>query len=418
MDGQKNDCSFVLRKKAAISSFGLVLFEIEADLAQCPLGICVSYPTTHIMVAKHLFKIVVLLGFVFVNSCAEIPDEAASTAGSRYLYVASGACYSGNNTTFSNTTSSNVIYRINLSTGAKDATIADYFASPSNTGDSPASIVDADSDYLYALIENTTTVSLRRIEKIEKKANGARSIFSNNTTALSAQVRNLLKLSNGDFAVSKSTGIEYLTSANVRLGAPYINATAAPCTSSNTLIPKVLSLTNGKFVFIHASATQNRIGVFAATGGTTCAVAQAAPVAAAYPTAMFYDAANAKLVVAYSGNAATTDLNSIYLYSVDESTGAISGATKIYDASLYPATYPHLLYGISEMVYDATTGSVYIATATTTATTVVNYAIEKFTYDPAQIGVDNTKVLVRSGTTPFYPYGSDTKCISNMFIAD
>lgn len=371
------------------------------------------------MIIKYLFKIVVFVSALSIISCAELPDDQlASGSESKYLYVASGVCYSGNNTTFSNTTASNLIYRINLSTGAKDITLADYFSSPSNAGDSPASIVDADSDSIYSLVENTTTVSLRRIERIEKKANGARSIFSNNITALSAQVRNLLKLSSGDFAVSRSTAIEYLTSANVRLGAPYINATAAPCNTSTTLIPKVLSLTNGKFVFLHAAAAQNRIGIFATTGGTTCLAAQAAPVATAYPSAAFYDATNAKLIVAYAGNAATTDLNSIYAYSIDETTNAITGATKIYDASLYPGTYSYLLYGISEMAYDESAGTVYIATATTTATTAVNYAIEKFTYDPAQLGVDNTKVLVRSGTTPFYPYGSDTKCISKMFIAE
>lgn len=370
------------------------------------------------MTVKNLFKIVVSLGFVFINSCAEIPEEAAAASSGRYLYVSSGVCYSGNNTAFTNLTASNLIYRISLDTGAKDMTLADYFSSPSNIGDSPASIVDADSNYIYALIENTTTVSLRRIEKIEKKANGARSIFSNNITALSAQVRNLLKLSNGDFAVSKSTAIEYLTTANVRLGAPYINATAAPCNTSTTLISKVLSLSNGKFVFLHAAAAQNRIGIFATTGGTTCLAAQAAPAATAYPSAAFYDAANSKLIVAYAGNAATTDLNSIYAYSIDETANTITSPEKIYDASLYPGTYPYLLYGISEMAYDATTSTVYIATATTTATTVANYAIEKFTYSPTQIGVDNTQVLTRAGSTPFTQYGSDTKCISKMFIAD
>lgn len=383
----------------------------------------------NIMVAKSLFKIIVLIaaGLSVLQGCAKAPDEsssgvdpgAASQLDSRYLYVAAGVCYSGGgNTTFTNLTSSNLIYRLNLADGSVNMTLADYFSSPSNVGDSPASIVDADSDYIYALIENTTTTSLRRIEKIEKKPYGDRSIFSNNTTALSAQVRNLFKLANGDFAVVKSNGIEYLTSSNARLGAPYISPSAAPCNTSTTLISKVLTLSNGKFVFLHAAASQNRFGIFATTGGTTCLVGQAAPTANAYPTAAFYDAVNAKLFVAYAGNAVTTDLNSIYMYSVDESTNAISGATKIYDASLYPGTYPHLLYGISEMTYDAETKTVYIATATTTATTVANYAIEKFTYDPTQIGVDATKILVRSGTTPFFEYGSDTKCISKMFIAN
>lgn len=369
------------------------------------------------MGAKKLFKIVVGLGVLLTNGCAKEPEESSSTSDSRYLYVASGACYSGTNTTFSATTSSNLVYRLRLSDGGVDTIIADYLASPSNAGDSPASIVDGDSNYIYALVENATA-GLRRIEKIEKKSNGTRSIFTNNSTALSAVLRNLIKLPNGDFAVSKSSGIEYLTSANVRLGNPYISPTVAPCGSSNTLISKVLTLSNGKFVFLHAAAAQNRFGIFATTGGTTCAAAQAAPTANAYPTAAFYDATNAKLFVAYAGNAATTDLNSIYMYSIDESTNAISDATKVYDASLYPGTYSFLLYGISEMAYDSSTNSVYVATATTTATTVVNYAIEKLTYDPTQIGVDATKILVRSGTTPFYEYGNDTKCISKMFISN
>ncbi|HWU43326.1 MAG TPA: hypothetical protein VN132_07810 [Bdellovibrio sp.] len=353
--------------------------------------------------------------FILAN-CQKKQDEA-STTPSQYLYVASGVCYSGSNTTFTNATSSNLIYRINPDSGSIDMTLADYYASPSNAGDSPASIVDGDSDFIYALIENTTTASLRRIEKIEKKQNGARSIFSNNTTAFSTQLRHFTKLSSGDFAVSKSGAIEYVTSANVRIGAPYISASAAPCNTSTTLISKVLTLSNGKFVFLHAAAGQNRIGIFATGGGTTCLAGQAAPNANAYPTAAFYDAANTKLVVAYSGNATTVDLNSIYVYSIDETANTITSATKIYDASLYPGTYGYLLYGISEMTYDSANKTVYIATAVSPATTVANYAIEKFTYDPTQLGVDNTKVLNRVGGTPFFNFGSETKCISKMFIA-
>lgn len=362
------------------------------------------------------FLIVLLL---FNSGCVKTPESNVdATSSSRYLYVAAGACYSGNNTTFSNTTSSNLIYRVNTETAAVDMTLADYFSSPANTGDSPASIVNNDSDSIYALVENTTTTGLRRIERIEKSQNGIRTTFSNNVTAMNARVRDLFKLSNGDMAVSKSSAIEYFTAANARIGAPFINPTAAPCNTSTTLISKVLSLANGKYVFLHAAAGQNRIGIYTTTGGTTCAAAQAAPTANAYPSAAFYDAANAKLFVAYSGNATTTDLNSIYAYSVDETTNAITAPEKIYDASLYSSTYSYLLYGISDMSYDAATNSVYIATAISTATTMVNYAIEKFTYDAAQIGVDNTQVLTRVGTTPFFNYGNDTKCISKMFVAD
>ncbi|MFN3455752.1 MAG: hypothetical protein ACK41T_12415, partial [Pseudobdellovibrio sp.] len=306
------------------------------------------------MKANNCFKIIAALGLIVVGGCAKEPEESSSTSDSRYLYIASGACYSGNNTTFTATTASNLIYRVRLSDGGLDTVIADYMASPSNTGDSPAGMINADDNYIYALVENATA-GMRRIEKIEKKANGSRSIFTNNATALNAQLRDLLKLSNGDFAIAKNTAIEYITRGNVRLGAPFINASAAPCNTSTTLIPKVLTLSNGKYVFLHAATGQNRIGIFAATGGTTCAAAQAAPNAAAFPTTAFYDATNAKLIVAYAGNAVTTDLNSIYAYSIDESAGTITSSEKIYDASLYPATYPHLLYGISEMTYDAST---------------------------------------------------------------
>ncbi len=70
------------------------------------------------------------------------------------------------------------------------------------------------------------------------------------------------------------------------------------------------------------------------------------------------------------------------------------------------------------MVLDPTDNSLYIATAINTATTIVNYAIEKFSYDATQIGVSNSSVLTRSGSTPFYDYGGDTKCIADMMIAD
>jgi hypothetical protein len=350
-------------------------------------------------------------------SCSE-SKKASTEAASRYLYVSTGLCYSGNNTTFTATTASNQIYRLDLSTGQRDAVIADYFASPANAGDSPVAIQSIDSNFLYVLVENATTTTLRRIERVEKKAAGNRSTFSNNTTALSAALRSLVLLSNGDVLASKGTAIEYLTAANARVGAPFISASAAPCNTSTTLIPKTLTLSNGKIVFLHAATGQNRFGIFNTSGGTTCAVNQAAPNANAFPTTAIYDSANSRLIVAYSGNASTTDLNSIYAYSINETTGAVTSPQKIYDASLYPATYSYLLYGISAMALDTTNGHLYIATAINNATTVVNYSIEKFTYAPSQLGVDNTKVLTRVGSTPFYPYDNDTRCISSMEVSD
>jgi hypothetical protein len=359
-------------------------------------------------------------------SCTPKPQQAAEVNNSetaavetkRYLYVTAGACYSGNNTTFTNLTSSNQIYRLDLTTGKKDMTVADYFSGPSTNGDTPVSTVNFDNDHIAVLVENTTTPSLRRIEIVDKKDRGTRSTLSNNITALSAQVRHLTKLSSGDFLISKSTAVEFISQNNVRIGAPYINATAAPCATSTTLIPKTLTLSNGKIVFLHAATGQNRFGIFAPTGGTTCSAVQAAPNANSFPSAAFYDSENKRLFVSYSGNATTVDLNSIYTYLIDENTGVISSPQKIYDASDYPATYSYLLYGISDMTYDPTTKTVYIATANSNATTIVNYSIEKFTYDSSQIGVANSRVLNRIGSTPFFPFDNDTKCISHLRVGD
>lgn len=352
-------------------------------------------------------------------------DDGAGGSDSRYLYVSSGLCYSGNNTTFTSATASNQVYRINLSSGQKDITIADYLDSQSQAGDSPVAFVDADEEHLLILVENATAGS-RRIEKVEKKQKGARQIFSNNTTAMSATLRSMHKMSSGDLLISKSSAIELITGSNTRIGAPYISASAAPCNTSTTLVSQVLTLNNGRPVFIHAAASQNRIGIYNTPGGTACQVAQAAPNTAAFPTAMFYDSAHQKLIVAYAGNAVTTDLNSIYSYDIDEGTisplvaATISNPVKLYDASLYPSTYPYLLYGISDMTYDPAAGSVYVATATSTATTVPNYKIEKFSYDPSKIGTDPDHVLTRVAPNgqPFYSYGLDTKCISKMKIGN
>jgi hypothetical protein len=374
-----------------------------------------------------LFSAFSVSGLLFFSSCAKAPEDEPTMTSSRYLYVASGACYSGGgNTAFSNTTSSNLVYRINLSTGAKEKTIADYNSSPSQAGDSPVGISSIDSENLYVLVENTSTVGARRIEKVAKTTDGNRTLFSNNTTALSAQLRGMKLLSNGDFLVSKSTAIEKITAANVRVTNgtnPFVNAPATPCATSTTLMSKVLTMSNQFILFLHAATSQNRFGFVKPVGYIStgdCTPAQAAPSAAAFPVAAVYDAINSKLLIAYAGNATTTDINSIYAYNITETASSVTvgAANKIYDANAYPATYPYLLYGISAMVLDSVENKLYVATAVNTSTTIANYAIEKFSYDPTKIGVANTTVLTRSSSVPFYDYGGDTKCIADMIISD
>lgn len=375
------------------------------------------------------WKLLVYLAFYLIltfglGSCA-LNEESDSSSSSKYLYVSAGLCYSGaGNTTFTNLTASNLVYRINLQTGARDQILADYNASPAQVGDSPVGLGKNSDGRLYVLVENNTA-GARRIESIDVKTK-ARSLFSNNTTALSAVLRSLKLLPSGDLLVSKSTAIEKISASNVRItkGAnPYVSAPAAPCATATTLISQVSTLSNDFIVFLHAAASQNRIGFVKASGyGTAgdCSPAQTAPVATAFPTAMAFDEANSKLIVAYAGNTLGTDINSIYAYdlTLTDTSVSVGTAHKIYDASLYPTTYPYLLYGVSAMELDPTTNTLYIATATTTATTVANYAIEKFSYNPSLLGTANTQVLNRVNGPSFYEYGVDTKCISDLLIAD
>lgn len=376
---------------------------------------------------QFLFTSFVLTGSaIFLSSCQKKSDTPSETPAPRYLYVTSGTCYSGGgNTTFSNTTASNLVYRINVDSGQKESVIADYNASPAISGDSPVGIAEMDSENLYILVENTTTTGSRRIEIVPKNKDLDRTYFSTNTTALSAQLRRLLKTSSGDLLISKSTAIELLTSNNARItkGAnPYISAPASPCATSTTLMSDLFNLNNGFIGFLHAATSQNRIGFVKAEGYSTagdCTVAQSAPNASSFPVAAVYDSTNYKLIVAYAGNATTTNINSIYSYDITETSSSVSVGTanKIYDASEYPTTYSYLLYGISAMTLDSTTSSLYVSTAVNTSTTVVNYSIEKFTYDATKIGSSNSTVLTRIGSSSFYPYNNETKCISSMMVA-
>lgn len=362
---------------------------------------------------------------ILVTGCAQpeatkattaAPSTTPTTPDPTYLYVATGACYSGTgNTTFTTLTSSNLLYRINTSTGQKDITIADYNAFPASTGDSPVGVASVDTDNLIVLVENST--SGRRVESLQKKSLISRSMFSGNTTIMSAVLRGLLRLSDGSILINKSSGIEKMTSSGVRIGSPLItNNLGATCGSTITQMTSFSILNNSKIVYTHAAAGQNRFGIISASGYSVagdCLGAQAAPNASAYPVASVYVAASNQLIVAYAGNAVTTALNSIYVYDINETTNAITGATVLYDASLFPATYKYLLYGISSMAYDADTKSLFVATAISNATTVVNYAIEKFTYDPT------AKTITRATTsTPFYNYGIDTKCIASMTVSN
>jgi hypothetical protein len=368
-------------------------------------------------VAMKLFN-ALMISLLFLVACNEKKKEepqadtvaAVTIPKPKYLYIASGACYSGTNTTFTTATSSNLVYRLNVSTAAKDMSFADYYSLPANAGDSPISVIESDASNLMVLVENA---SGRRIEKFPKAATPSRQIFSSNTTALSAALKGFAKTSDGGLLIAKTAGIEKLTSQGIRMGAPYIGtALGATCGAANANINNVAVTPSGKILYTNAVASNNRWGVISPNGYSTaadCLGAQAAPDANAYPVAITYIASHNQIMVAYAGNSLSVNLNSIYVYDFNDTTNAISGATKIYDANTY-VTAGYLLYGISSFAYNPDDKTLFVATAISNATTVVNYQIEKLNYNP------DSKTLSRATSVPFYTYGSDTKCISSMSI--
>lgn len=382
-----------------------------------------KYYVTRAMSA--LATVVFAAAITFTLAGCEEEEQAAAGAAPKYLYVASGACYSGNGvTTFTNATSSNLVYRLNLSTGTKERSIADYFASPANPGDSPVAVVSENSSSLLVLVENTTTVGLRRIERVSKTGAASRTTYSGNITALSAQARAMTLLPDGYLLVSKSTAIEKMKDGSNRLlkGAnPWVTLStpASSCTTSATLLSSMARLNNGGIVFAHAAVGTARIGVIDPLGYAVagdCKSAQTSPNASSFPTAMVYDGTNRKLIVAYAGSTTAADINTIYSYDVDETTSVLSNPQELYDSSLFGSTYNYLLFGVSSMTLDTTNGYLYVATAVSTATTAANYKIEKLKYAPANIGSNNPAVL--SWEKTLYDFGGDTKCISSMTIAD
>jgi hypothetical protein len=369
---------------------------------------------------------VYLGAFLLLSGCGKKPDEASSVPPS-YMYVSSGACYSGNgNTTFTTATASNKIFRINLSTEQRDMTVADYKAAPSIVGDSPVGVTNFDAENILVAVDSATAGS-RRIEKIEKRQAGSRTPFNSNLTALSAALRKIKSAGGGWFLTSKTNSIEKIKDGLNRAvqGAnPFINL-ATPvsnCTTATTLTPDYEVLPSGHIVVAHAAVGKTGFSVINSAGYSTASdcmnnTFQSSPDAASYPTSIAYDKTNSKLLVAYAGNSTANNINTIMAYSINETTGAISSPQEIYDSNAANSIWNSmLLYGVSAMALDEKTNSLYVATAISNATTAINYRIEKISYDGTKIGSDNNNVLKKQST--LYDYDSDTLCISQMSIVD
>lgn len=365
---------------------------------------------------SYVIKGRILFVFCFLMfSCSRPPADDASTEAStetpvvttKYLYVSTGLCQAGANTTFSATTSTNRVYRLSLTTGAIDRMVADYTSIPATTGDSPVGIAPYDEDYILVLVERS---GARRVEKVPKSGATNRSNLTTDATLLANTLLGLTPIATGGFFISRTNAIGKMSDAGITQVATFVgNAPGGSCGATNNKYSTVSSTLNGHLFFANSVASNNRIGVIQSTG-TTCLAGMSAPQTAAFPSSVLRMPDRNQFLVAFAGNSVTNDINSIQVYEVTEttSTASISGPTEIYDYAGTNSSFS--LYSVPSMAFDSSDNSLYIATAISTATTVVNYNIEKFSYDP------DTKVLTKPISTLFRAYSADSKCISGMFI--
>lgn len=343
----------------------------------------------------------VLSGLAFyLGACSETNSVSLnesfnqSVETKRHLYIATGACYGGGVTTLAGP--SNMISKFDLQTRTMSSIVIDY--NKFNPGDSPVSFVDYDNDRLLVLVENTAG---RRLDLVNKDGSGAITYLTN-PTALSAVLRDLVLLADFSLLVSKSSAIEKINSARVRVtqGAnPWINAPAGACATSTTMITSLDVLENGKVLISHAAASpNNKIVMISSTGYAAagdCLASHASPVATALPTSIL-NHSSGKTLVSFGSTTAASNL--IYSYDVNSTTNTITGATPSW-------TDYSVVNGPSTMIEDEETGEIYVSNVTSTFNTV-----ERFQYD------STTMTLTRAESLPFLYPSIYTRCITDMGI--
>lgn len=346
---------------------------------------------------KRYCQILTITIFVYALGCgdkgsAPFNSGAYGLGSEKYLYVASGACYGGGVATSAGP--ANTIAKFSLSTGSFEKVVIDYnVLAP---GDSPVAIYDYDSENILVLIENAAG---RRIDKVKKDGSGY-STFIVNATALNAVMRSIVMLNDFGLLVSKSSAIEKFNAAKARVtqGAnPFVNAPAAPCATSTTLISSVAVHSSGKIVYTHAAATpNNRFGVISSTGyaaAPDCLSGTAGPTTTALPTrALFHS--SGKLLISYGSTTAAS--NFIYSYDFNGTSGAVTNPVAVFNDN-------SIVNGPSTMVEDPDSGDVFVANVTSTFNT-----IERFNF--------SSNLLTRVSGNTFIPYSVYTRCVSDMKV--
>lgn len=320
------------------------------------------------------------------------PLNSTLSGAKKTLFVASGTCYGGG---VAMSTASNTVAAFDAETGAYRRTVVDY--NVFSPGDTPVAIADYDKDRMLVLVENT---SGRRLDLVRKDGAGVSSYLTN-ATALNGVLRAIKRASDGSLLVSKSTAIEKFSSSKVRIpaAASFVSAPAGACATTATLIPDVDMLSNGKVIYIHATASPNNKIVLIASGGYTvagdCLGSQAAPTTTALPTGLIQHPSG-KWLVSYGSTTAASNL--IYSYDINETTNVFSNASSaFFDTSV--------VNGPSAIAVNPDTGTVFVANALSTFNT-----IEAFTL--------NGSTLSRLGTAPFAGPNIYTRCVSSMQVLD
>lgn len=387
-------------------------------------------------------------------SCAKTNDDPV--AASKKLYIATGLCYSG--TGFTAPTISNVgqiLSRMDIETRAYEV-VHDYANLADEDADTYANgITDGNDGFIYAAVENSTSVGNRRIDRIAKAAFGTRTVWQVNTTQLSAGVlRGIARAADQGVLIGATTTIERFdatpTRKEVAAGVAWGSGNAGACATNNTRLTDLIALpravtgdTIGKYIYAHAAAGQMDVGVISkngsnaalnclanAPGGATLTEASTADAsfnstlsANATPTALVYiptGTGTGKVLVAYAAsganglNAAAASLNNaLVMYDFTENTAAGETATLTNGTVLYNDT--SYFFGVSAMAYDRDNRMLYVATSNSLAAAPVGYNIERFSIDLTSPGATR---VPDSDNSSFEEANSFNNCVTSMFVSE
>ena len=423
---------------------------------------------------RNLYQI--LLGTVCLatafQACQKKSEDTTAVANPKTLYVASGQCYSGSGiTTYTAAQSSRAVTKWDTSTGTSKGVFTDLNVGNNvSVGTVPQAMIDKGS-YILLLTENATTMGDRKVFKVDKTDPTIYTVFANDPTAFNAVAANITRSMSMDvddtLSFSKSVAIERLNTLGVRIvkgGAnAWINPAAATgncATAAATLIPQIAHMTpftnmnQGKLIYLHAgnTAALNRIAIAQRTGLTSgtagdCAGSSPAGGASAVAhtnapnltgpvtflgtgaslTSMVYiptpapASTTAKLIVSYSASVNTAfDNNTNFNYGIvmwditETSDTAVTIGNPVIlwrDESI--------VWAPSAMAYDSTDGSLYVAVGGSPS--LINQTRQNFGYNIEKFTLDiNTPKMTRvsNNNQPFIIGNANTKCISNMIIAD